>query len=94
MVSLQAIEDTKKHMVLKNTAKSTNWAVRLFNAWCQQRNARCEEKIPDSILLTDAYEELCHWLCVCQLVNYVRKMAANILPEVLLSIMLDYSVIS
>ena len=71
VVSLQAIEDTKKHMVPKNTAKSTNWAVRLFNAWCQQRNARCEEKIPDSILLTDAYEELCHWLCVS--ISELRK---------------------
>lgn len=37
----------------------------------KQRNERCDEKVPESILLTDKHEELCHWLCVC--VNELRK---------------------
>lgn len=66
--SPQAIEDTKKHIVPKNTEKSTNWAVCLFSSWCQQRNACCDK---DGILLVDTYEDLCHWLCVS--VNELRK---------------------
>ena len=62
--SPQAIEDTKKRIVPKTTEKSTNWAVLLFNSWCQQSNACCDKKIPDGILLTDAYKDLYHWLCV------------------------------
>ena len=38
LLSNEAIEDTKKQVVLRNTDKSTKWAIRLFQSWCQQRN--------------------------------------------------------
>ena len=43
----------------------------LFNSWCQQRNERCDEKVPEGILLTDNNEDLCHWLCLS--VTELRK---------------------
>ena len=51
--------------------KSTAWALRLIESWSRQRNERCEEKVPEGILLTEKMEDLCHWLCVC--VGEVRK---------------------
>ena len=71
LASKQQIEESKKAAVPKNTGKSTAWALRLFESWSQQRNERCEEKVPEGILLTEKMEDLCHWLCVC--VSEVRK---------------------
>lgn len=71
ILSPEAIEDTKKRSVPKNTEKCTNWALRLFNSWCEQRNERCDEKVPEGILLTDNHQVLCHWLCVS--VTELRK---------------------
>ena len=71
LLSNEVIEDTKKQVVPKNMDKSTKWAFRLFQSWCDQRNERCEDKVPDNILLSDNYEELCRWLCVC--VSEIRK---------------------
>ena len=71
VISANIIEGTKKCIVPKNTEKLTNWAVRLFNSWFQQRNASCGDKVPESILLSDNHEDLCHWLCVA--INKLRK---------------------
>ena len=71
MISADIIEGAKKRVVPKNTEKLTNWAVRLFDSWSQQRNACCGDKVPESILLSDNHEDLCHWLCVS--INELRK---------------------
>ena len=65
------VEDTKKQITLRNTYKSTKWASCLFQSWCMQRNERSSDKVPDGILLSYNYEELCCWLCVC--VSEMRK---------------------
>lgn len=67
----EVVEDTKKQVIPKNTDKSTKWAVRLFQSWCEQRNERCDDKVPNDILLSDNHEELCRWLCIC--VSELRK---------------------
>ena len=93
VLSLEVIEETKKWKIPKNTEKSTNWAMRLFNSWVKQRNERCDDKVPDSILLSDNHEELCRWLCVS--VNELwREDGEQYLPEVFLSILLEYNDIS
>ena len=71
MISADIIEGAKKRVVPKNTEKLTNWAVRLFDSWSQQRNACCGDKVPESILLSDNHEDLFHWLCVS--INELRK---------------------
>ena len=71
VISANIIEGAKKRIVPKNTEKSTNRAVRLFNSWFQQRNARCIDKVPENIILSDNHEDLCHWLCVA--INKLRK---------------------
>ena len=64
VASSKDIQESKKRIVPKNTSKSTNWAVRLFESWCKQRNERSvENKVPENILLSDDHGTLCHWLC-------------------------------
>ena len=63
------VEDTKRPIVAKNTSKSTQWALRCFEAWLRQRNERCEGKCPKDILLSENHHDL--WLCIC--VNELRK---------------------
>ena len=43
VASSNDIEESKKRIVSKNTSKSTNWAVRLFESWYKQRNKRSVE---------------------------------------------------
>ena len=64
----QSMEMAKKQVIPKNTAKSTQWAVRCFHTWLSQRNERSEEKCPEDILMTDNH---CHWLCIC--ISKLRK---------------------
>lgn len=71
IVPNEVVEDSKKLIIPKNTDKSTKWAVRLFQSWSEQRNLQCDDKVPETILLSDDHEELCRWLCVC--VSEMRK---------------------
>ena len=49
---------------MKNTQKSTEWAVRVFMSLAEERNERSDEKSPIEVLCTSNMAELCHWLCV------------------------------
>ena len=62
-VSNEEVEASKKAIV-KNTQKSTMWAVRMFMSWEEKRNERNDEKCPIEVLCTSNMAELCHWLCV------------------------------
>ena len=49
-------------VIPKNTQKNEQWALRAFNEWIQERNKRCEDKCPESILETENAECLAKWL--------------------------------
>ena len=62
-VSNEEVEASKK-AIMKNTQKSTMWAVRMFMSWVEKRNKRNDEKCPIEVLCSSYMAELCHWLCV------------------------------
>ena len=65
MSSSPEVAEAKKGYVPPNTLKSTAWAVRVFEDWRKQRNAKSPSKIiPDNVLLTGDNASLCEWLCV------------------------------
>ena len=48
--------------VPKNTSKSTDWAVRVFKAWREQRSEEIDEKCPDNLLEDPSVDALNFWL--------------------------------
>ena len=73
------LEKLSASVILKNTQKNEQWALRAFNEWIQERNKRCEDKCPESILETENAESLAKWLSHCLPLRYARKMASVIL---------------
>lgn len=63
-ISSEEVEAAKKLIVLKNTQKSTLWAVHVFMSWVEERNERGNKKCRIKVLCTSDMTELCHWLCV------------------------------
>ena len=51
-----------KDYVLQNTDKATTWALRVFNAWHQERNRVTTEKCPDYLLESPDVGNLNCWL--------------------------------
>lgn len=62
LATSEEVEAAKKPVIPPNTAKSTDWAVRVFQSWLNQRNNRVTDE--KCILLTDDCKLLCRWLCV------------------------------
>ena len=56
------VEKLSAGVIPKNTQKNEQWALRAFNEWIQERNKRCEDKCPESILETENAESLAKWL--------------------------------
>ena len=48
--------------VPKNTSKSTDWAVRVFKAWREQRSEEIDGKCPDNLLEDPSVDALNFWL--------------------------------
>lgn len=44
------LEKLSAGVIPKNTQKNEQWALQAFNEWIQERNKRCEDKCPESIL--------------------------------------------
>ena len=60
----EEVESSKKPLEVKNTQKSTMWAVRAFYSWLEEHNDRSEEKCPSEVLCMEDKALLCHWLCI------------------------------
>ena len=59
------MEASKKPVEVKNTTKSTMWAVHAFYAWLGEHNEQCaDNQCPAEILCMDDMSLLCHWLCI------------------------------
>ena len=56
------LEKLSAGVIPKNTQKNYQWALRAFNEWIQERNKRCEDKCPESLLETENAESLAKWL--------------------------------
>ena len=56
------MSDICKGYVLQNTDKATTWALRVFNAWRQERNRVATEKCPDDLLESPDVGTLNCWL--------------------------------
>ena len=70
-------------VIPKNTQKNEQWALRAFNEWIQERNKRCEDKCPESILETENAECLAKWLSLFTI--EVRKKDGERYPPAPLS---------
>ena len=58
----EALEETSKGVVPKNTQKNDQWALRALTEWITERNKRCSDKCPMDILHTEDAESLAKWL--------------------------------
>ena len=56
------MSDICKGYVPQNTHKATTWALRVFNAWRQERNRVATEKCPDDLLESPDVGNLNCWL--------------------------------
>ena len=59
-VSNEKVEAAKKAIVVKNSQKSTMWAVCMFTSWAEERNKCNDEKCLIEVLCTNDMAELCH----------------------------------
>ena len=57
-------EASKKPVQVKNTERSTMWAVRAFCSWVEEHNECSDEKCPIELLCMDDLGLLSKWLCV------------------------------
>ena len=57
-------EASKKPVEVKNTERSTMWAVRAFYSWVEEHNERSDEKCPIELLCMDDMSLLSKWLCI------------------------------
>ena len=62
-VPMAEVEACKKPVVVKNTEKSTLWAVGVFSSWVEERNEHNQEKCPMEVLCMGDDKLLCYWLC-------------------------------
>ena len=58
----EALEETSKGVVPKNTQKNDQWALRALTEWITERNKHCSDKCPMDILHTEDAESLAKWL--------------------------------
>ena len=64
MCSASELETACKGYTLKNTEQSTQWALRMFDAWRKQMNQSRDEKCPDDLLEKPMISLLNKWLPV------------------------------
>ena len=64
-VPMAEVEACKKPVVVKNTEKSSLWAVGVFSSWVEERNEHNQEKCPMEVLCMGPGDDklLCYWLC-------------------------------
>ena len=65
----------KTKSVPKNTQKSTQWALKIFDDWVEARRQTSKECPPKGILSTQSAQLLCTWLC--RFFTEVRKSDGN-----------------
>ena len=65
----------KTKSVPKNTQKSTQWALIIFDDWVEARRQTSKECPPKGILSTQSAQLLCTWLC--RFFTEVRKSDGN-----------------
>ena len=54
--------NVEKGPTVKNTQKCTDWAVRVFSEWCEERNTSEAEKCPADLLDKPSPEAMNYWL--------------------------------
>lgn len=60
----EEVEAFKKSLEVKNTNKSTTWAVRAFYSWLEEHNQRSDEKCLSEDLCVEDKALLCDRLCI------------------------------
>ena len=87
MVRDDEVSSMSKGYVPPNTQKNTDWAVKNFGTWHDQRNEKVssdDEKCPPDLLSSTAAVLLSKWLCL--FVNETRRSDGTLYPSKTLSV--------